>query len=70
VSEELPVAGFPAPPLHPQMGESCAARQEKSTCICKCFFQLYSPLASSMHFLRDIAFGSDMRFARLLTLSS
>ena len=28
------------------------------------FFQLYSPAASSMHFVRDIAFGSDMRFAR------
>ena len=27
-------------------------------------FQLYSPLASSMHFVRDIAIGSDMRFAR------
>ena len=29
-----------------------------------CFFQLYSPAASCMHFVRDIAFGSDMRFAR------
>ena len=29
-----------------------------------CFFQLYSPAASSMHDLRDIAFGSYMRFAR------
>ena len=27
--------------------------------------QLYSPAASSMRFARDIAFGSDMRFARL-----
>ena len=27
--------------------------------------QLYSPLASDMHFVRDIAFGSDMRYARL-----
>ena len=27
--------------------------------------QLYSPLASYMHFVRDIAFGSDMRYARL-----
>ena len=29
-----------------------------------CFFQLYSPAASCMHFVRDIAFGSDMRYAR------
>jgi len=27
--------------------------------------QLYSPAASDMHFVRDIAFGSDMRYARL-----
>ena len=27
--------------------------------------QLYSPAASGMHFVRDIAFGSDMRYARL-----
>jgi len=27
--------------------------------------QLYSPSASDMHFVRDIAFGSDMRYARL-----
>ena len=27
--------------------------------------QLYSPGASDMHFVRDIAFGSDMRCARL-----
>ena len=27
--------------------------------------QLYSPLASDMHFVRYIAFGSDMRYARL-----
>jgi len=27
--------------------------------------QLYSPLASDMHFVRDIAYGSDMRYARL-----
>jgi hypothetical protein len=26
--------------------------------------QLYSPVASDMHFVRDIAFGSDMRYAR------
>ena len=28
------------------------------------FFQLYSPAASSMHFVRDMSFGRDMRFAR------
>ena len=27
--------------------------------------QLYSPAESDMHFVRDIAFGSDMRYARL-----
>ena len=27
--------------------------------------QLYSPAASDLHFMRDIAFGSDMRYARL-----
>ena len=30
--------------------------------------QLYSPAASDMHFVRDIAFGSDMRYARLKLL--
>ena len=31
-------------------------------------FQLYSPMASYILFVRDIAFGSDMRFARFLTI--
>ena len=27
--------------------------------------QLYSPTASDMHFVRDMSFGRDMRYARL-----
>ena len=39
--------------------------QKKDQLTCELvFFLLYSPAASSMHDLRDIAFGSDMRFAR------
>ena len=45
--------------------ESHISPQEKKQ-IAKaiCFFQLYSPAASSMHFVRDMSFGRDMRFAR------
>ena len=28
--------------------------------------QLYSPTASDIHFVRDMSFGRDMRYARLL----
>ena len=42
-----------------------ASLQKKDQLTCDLvFFQLYSPTASCMHFVRDIAFGSDMRFAR------
>ena len=45
--------------------ESLIPSQKKDQLTCELvFFQLYSPAASSMHFMRDIAFGSDMRFAR------
>ena len=43
---------------------SSAARKKRASHRLALFFQLYSPLASYMHFVRDIAFGSDMRFAR------
>ena len=41
-----------------------SAARKKQIAKAICFFQLYSPTASCMHFVRDIAFGSDMRFAR------
>ena len=46
---------------------SIPVRVTKKKHICKAdvLFQLYSPLASDMHFVRDIAYGSDMRYARL-----
>ena len=45
--------------------ESLIPSQKKDQVTCDLvFFQLYSPAASSMHFVRDIAFGSYMRFAR------
>ena len=51
--------------LHNSVVANLPTLTEKSTSAKQmCFFQLYSPAASSMHFVRDIAFGSGMRFAR------
>ena len=41
---------------------SSAARKTPS-CEQDGVFQLYSPAASSMHFVRDMSFGHDIRFA-------
>ena len=38
---------------------------EKSTCESKCFFQRCVPQAErDVHFVRDVSFGSEVRFAR------
>ena len=49
--------------------KSCHSDQKKADCKKQsAFFSYIRPphcgVASSMHFVRDIAFGSDMRFAR------
>ena len=41
--------------------ESCYPSQKKSTCYCKCFFQLYSPYGELYApSVRDICFASDI----------
>ena len=52
---------FKRSPLIPMILLSCSINILK---ILGIFFQLYSPTASDMHFVRDMSFGRDMRYAR------
>ena len=65
---EEPAGRYELLQLAASFAENCTERaQEKSTCECKCFFQLYSPVASgiaaqwyyAVH--SDIACGSFIR---------